>query len=366
MEILRSDHIIMTLDAGGTNFVFSAIKQAEEVVKPIVLPAYGHDLDKCLRNIIKGFEALLGELKEKPAAISFAFPGPADYARGIIGDLGNLPGFRGGVALGPMLEEHFKMPVFINNDGDLFAYGEAIYGLLPQVNKQLKEAGSEKQFENLVGLTLGTGFGGGLVRNNELFMGDNGAAAEVWLLRNPFDGNTFAEESISARSITGQYQLLAGVADKNLTPLDVYCIATGNKEGNTAAAKESFKLFGRALGMALAEIVTFVDGLVVIGGGLANARDLFFPSMLEEMNGYFHSSNAEKVKKLVMKVYDLHDDEAFGKFASGESRTIKVPYSSQEIQYDPEKRIGVGVSQLGASKAISLGACAFALNKLGL
>ncbi len=59
-------------------------------------------------------------------AISFAFPGPADYIHGIIGDLPNFPAFRGGIALGPYLEERFGMPVFINNDGNLFAYGEAI------------------------------------------------------------------------------------------------------------------------------------------------------------------------------------------------------------------------------------------------
>ena len=52
---------------------------------------------------------------------SFAFPGPADYPAGIIGDLAEYPAFRGGVALGPMLAERFGLPTFINNDGDLFA-----------------------------------------------------------------------------------------------------------------------------------------------------------------------------------------------------------------------------------------------------
>ena len=56
-------------------------------------------------------------LNEPPVAISFAFPGPADYKRGIIGDLGNLPSLRGGIALGPMLEAEFGIPVFINNGG---------------------------------------------------------------------------------------------------------------------------------------------------------------------------------------------------------------------------------------------------------
>ena len=96
-------------------------------------------------------------------ALSFAFPGPADYPNGIIGDLKNLPAFRGGVPLGPLLAETFGAPVFINNDGDLFAYGEAMAGLLPEVNGMLEAAGSPKRFRNLLGVTLGTGFGAGLV-----------------------------------------------------------------------------------------------------------------------------------------------------------------------------------------------------------
>ena len=134
-------------------------------------------------------------------AISFAFPGPADYPAGIIGDLGNLPGFRGGVALGPMLEDRFQIPVFINNDGDLFVYGEAIAGFLPYVNGLLEKAGSPKRYKNLFGVTLGTGFGGGIVRNGELFIGDNSMAGEVWLLRNKLDPAMNAEEGASIRAV---------------------------------------------------------------------------------------------------------------------------------------------------------------------
>lgn len=64
---------------------------------------------------------------KRSAAISFAFPGPADYPNGIIGGwLPNFPSFRDGVALGPFLQEKFGVPVFINNDGDLFAYAFAL------------------------------------------------------------------------------------------------------------------------------------------------------------------------------------------------------------------------------------------------
>src|ERR1039458_8866472 len=176
--------IVMTLDAGGTNLKFGALRGGETLVEGLSIPSEADNLDGCLSAIVRGFESVKRALPEPPAAISFAFPGPADYPRGIIGDLPNLPAFRGGVALGPMLEEKFGIPVFINNDGDLFVYGEAIAGFLPYVNGLLEEAGSPKRYKNLFGVALGTGFGGGIARDGELFPGDNSMAGEVWLLRN--------------------------------------------------------------------------------------------------------------------------------------------------------------------------------------
>ena len=151
------------------------------MVTPVRLPAHAHDLDKSLRGMVEGFKAVAGQLSRKPAAISFAFPGPADYPNGIIDNMGNLPAYGGGVALGAFLEETFGIPVFINNDGDLFAYGEAIAGLLPKTNQMLAEAGSPKRFKNLFGITLGTGFGAGIVSAGKLYPGDNSNAGEIWI-----------------------------------------------------------------------------------------------------------------------------------------------------------------------------------------
>lgn len=96
----------------------------------------------------------------------------------------NFPAFRGGIALGPYLEEKFKIPVFINNDGNLFAYGEALAGALPAINEKLAAAGSPKRYKNLLGITLGTGFGAGVVIDNRLLTGDNGCGGDVWIMRN--------------------------------------------------------------------------------------------------------------------------------------------------------------------------------------
>lgn len=356
--------VVLTLDAGGTNFVFSAIKAGEEIVKPVQLPSQGNELELCLKNIIKGFEQVKSQLTENPQAISFAFPGPADYVNGIIGDLGNLPGFRGGVALGPMLEDYFQLPVFINNDGDLFAYGEALFGLLPEINKQFRDAGLDKQYNNLIGVTLGTGFGGGVVKNNQLFLGDNGAAGEIWLLRNAFTNDVFAEESISARAIPREYFVESGKDPVAITPYDVYQIALGEIPGHRDAALASFKKFGHALGVGLADIITLVDGLVVIGGGLSQAWQLFAPEMLTYLNGSISDLKGNKMSRLVMKVWDLENQSTLDTFIYGHSQQVKVPFSGKLLNYDPLKRTGVGLSRLGANKSIALGAYGFALNKL--
>ena len=100
--------IVMTLDAGGTNFRFSAIRAGQLLSIRSASPAKADNLTRCLGNIVEGFSRVRSHCPAPPVAISFAFPGPADYPAGIIGDLGNLPGFRGGVALGPMLEDHVR------------------------------------------------------------------------------------------------------------------------------------------------------------------------------------------------------------------------------------------------------------------
>lgn len=363
----NDDRVVMTLDAGGTNFVFGAIRGFEEIVEPIHLPSAATHLDLCMANLKNGFHAVRSRLQENeihPVAISFAFPGPADYANGIIGDLGNLPAFRGGVALGAMLEEEFGIPVFVNNDGDLYAYGESIAGFLPWVNQQLEAAGSNKRHKNLVGLTLGTGFGGGLVTNGELFMGDNCSGMEVWLMSQRYKDCNI-EEQISIRAVKRGYANRIGVNFEDApTPKDIYDIGTGAKEGDKEAALESFREMGRSLGDALCNLITLFDGLVVIGGGVSGARELFVPAMLEEMRSRYDSCSGGQYPRLTQKVYYVEDKVALKEFVVGNVRQIKVPGSQKQVIYDPISRVAVGFSQIGTSKAISIGAYAFALKQI--
>lgn len=357
--------IVLTLDAGGTNFVFSAMQGNKDIVEHVTLPAEAHDLSRSLETIVTGFTRVISRLDHKPVAISFAFPGPADYPNGIIDNVGNLPAYAGGVALGPFLEEKFKLPVFINNDGDLFVYGEAIDGLLPKVNTMLADTGSPKRYNTLFGVTLGTGFGGGLVHNGELFIGDNSNATEIWITRNKVRPECFTEEGASIRAVRGTYARMAGLAfEKAPTPKDIADIAVGKKQGNKKAAQEAYRELGEVVGDALANATTLFDGLIVIGGGLSGAHQAFMPSLIDEMNGTIKNYKGDTLPRIVQKTFNLEDQGQREAFVAGAVKEITVPGTKRMIKYDPMKRVGVGVSVLGTNKAVSVGAYAFALHEI--
>ena len=365
MDLYRDERIVMTLDAGGTNFVFSALQRGKPVIEDVVKPANADNLELCIQTMIDGFREVSEKVDGSPVAISFAFPGPADYPRGIIGDLNNLPAFRGGVPLKSILEEAFDIPVFINNDGDLYAYGEALGGVLPEINQALEEAGSQKRYRNLVGLTLGTGFGGGIVRDGQLLIGDNSTAAEVWLFSNRYNTEVNAEDVVSTRAIQRVYAREAGIDYPNdLMPKDVFDIATGAREGNRQAALDAYRVTGRALGDTIANLLTLIDGIVVIGGGITGAKELYMPAVMEELGSDYHPSNTEKLPRLVQRIFNLDEEADRNSFYADYSKELPIPGTDKTIAYDPMPRLAVATSRIGASRAISLGAYAFALSSI--
>lgn len=360
----NDNRIVVTLDAGGTNFVFGAMKGCEFITDPVTYPSNAQDLDLCLETMVKGFHEIIDNLEEKPVAISFAFPGPADYPNGIIGGyLPNFPSFRDGVALGPFLQNEFGIPVFINNDGDLFAYGEALCGALPKLNKKLAEEGSSKRYRNLLGYTFGTGFGVGIVVNGELNRGDN-SCVETFCLPNKLKPGIIAEEGVAVRAIKRVYSEASGDHAHDYTPKDICEIAEGKKEGDEKAAKKAFAEFGEIAGNAMAIAAQLIDGIIVIGGGITAAQKFFLPSLLSELRSSFKTISGENVKRVQMEVFNLDDPLEFEKFAKGNKKTLTMKGTNHSVEFDDMKRIGVTFSKLGASKAISAGAYAFALSKI--
>lgn len=361
---ITDNRIVLTLDAGGTNFVFSAMQGYKEITEPIRLDAVSDSIQGCLDVLEHGFNLVKEQLSEEPVAISFAFPGPADYERGIIGDLGNFPAFRGGVAMGPYLQEKFGIPVYINNDGNLFAYGEALAGFLPEVNQTLQLNGVTRQYRNLLGITLGTGFGGGVVLDGVLLRGDNGCGGDVWCMRNERYPQMIAEEGVSIRAVRRVYQEESGQDVEGLTPFDIYQIAEGKREGNPQAAKEAFRQLGEVAGEAMANALNIVDGVAVIGGGLAGAGKYILPGVVAALKGTAGTFGGNSFPILQMDVFNWEDEADREKFVALGMGSVKVPRSDREIPYLNRRSICVGLSKNGASTSIMYGAYAYALRQL--
>ena len=202
-----------------------------------------------------------------------------------------------------------------------------------------------------------------MVIDNNLNRGDN-SCVETFCLRHRDMPDVIVEDGVAIRAVCRVYGEQSGNPDHGLTPKDICEIADGTREGNQAAAKEAFASLGRVAGAAISTAVTIIDGLVVIGGGVSAASRWIMPALLEEMRSKLRTLGGDEVNLVQMKVYDLENADEFELFAKGETKKVKVYGEERYVDYDCQKRVGIAISKLGASKAVSVGAYAFALSEL--
>lgn len=357
---------VVTLDAGGTNFRFSAMRGCEFVTETYELPTHPDDLGRLLGDLEEGFSHVIGCLDSRPVAISFAFPGPADYPNGVFPRrLTNFPCFEGGVALGPFLESRFGLPVFINNDADLFAYGEALAGALQEINAMIAKAGGVKRYHNLVGFILGTGFGIGITSRGSMFVGDN-CCSEIYCSPSKWGQTLIAEEGVSLRAVLRYYREFA--ADKAAAgytdSYDIFRIAEGELPGDMQAAQAAFAKFGEAAGYAIAQAACILDGVIVLGGGVSNAAKHFMPALMRELNAEMHTLDGNRLPRVPSRIHNLLDPGEFDEFVAGNTVELPVPGTDKTVKTDTQSRLGITLSHLGTSRATAIGAYCFALNAL--
>ena len=282
-------------------------------------------------------------------AIGISCGGPLDSRTGVVMSPPNLPGWDNIPIVG-IFEKEFGIRTAIHNDANACALAEWQFG-----------AGAGTR--NMIFLTFGTGLGVGLVIDNRLNRGDN-SCVETFCLRHKKMPEIIVEDGASIRAVKRVYGEASGDVNHTFEPKDICEIAEGKRPGDVEAAKKAFAEMGEIAGDAMATAVTLVDGLIVIGGGITAARKWIMPSLLNELRSKMHQLNGNELNRVQMKVYDLDDETEFREFAKGAQRPLKVYGTDRYVAYDPQKRIGVTISKLGASQAISVGAYAFALSQL--
>ena len=130
------------------------------------------------------------------------------------------------------------------------------------------------------------------------------------------------------------------------------------------AALKAYLDMSLVMAESLAHALTLVDGLIVIGGGIAGAAGLIVPNVLAHLNGSIQIGEREKIPRLVSKVFNVDDPSSWEAFIDDSEVEITVPFTDKKINYRQEKRIALGLSRLGTNKAVAIGAYAFALHQL--
>jgi len=236
------------IDLGGTNLKLGRIEQGV-VVQKVEIPTE-HDAQLCVQQMAAKLRELASDCP--PSQVGVGLPGVIDAERSRVLDAPNLP-FLADFPLAVELSALCRCPVVLENDANAAALGEA-------------HCGAGKDHPNFLFVTLGTGVGGGLIINHQLFRGPGGMAGEFGHLTVGHDrqcgcGALGCLEAIaSARAM----ETLAAQCSGQAKPLASLVEAAGNGDRDALAV---FQTAGACLGEAMAQVCLLLDLRVFIVGG---------------------------------------------------------------------------------------------------
>ncbi len=210
--------------------------------------------------------------------IGIGMPGPFEYDTGV-SRLEHKFAALYGMNLAKELQHYLKTstPIYFGNDASLFGLGEWW-------------AGAARGHERMIGVTLGTGLGGGFVADGRIYYSGQGVPPDGGIWNLPYLTG-IAEDCVSGPSLVKNYASKTG---QTLTPLDIAQVA---RNGNLSA-QETYLELGDHLGKILEPwINSFNASCVVVGGNIARSWDLFF-------NSFEKALGNQKVKLVASELYD--------------------------------------------------------------
>ena len=275
------------VDLGGTNLRIAAVDEQGTLMEKITLgtkTVLGRD------QVLNSMCDAIHQTSEKYKAsanllgVGIGVPGIMDKQTGMMRESPNLPGWAD-YPVRAEIERRLGTPVILENDANAAAFGE-------------KWLGAGRHVSDLAMLTLGTGVGGGIVMDGEIWHGMSGMAGEFGHMTVEPGGPQcgcgnrgcleqyasatavmrMAREAVAAGDAPGLAR--AASSDVEFSAREIYNLALQGDE----QARKIFRRVGRALGISLA---TMINGLnlemYVIGGGVSSAWQAFSPSIFEEL-----------------------------------------------------------------------------------
>jgi glucokinase len=272
-----NDQKILGIDIGGTKIHLGIVQQGEILEEVKFSTSAQAPWEQVLNQIIRGIEQLNGKEVE---GIGIGIPGLVDEEQGIVYNVQNIPSWKK-VPLKRNLEEFFNKPVFLTNDANSFILGEKVFG-------------KAKPYKNAVGLTLGTGFGSGIIAGGRLYSGTLSSAGELGSI--PYLDQTL-EDYCSGKFFLKQY---------GLSGEEVYQQA---EEGDEKAL-EILERFGHHIGEAIKIVLfAFAPEAIFLGGSVSSCYK-FFKVRMEESIGSFPFQVVRE--KLVIELSEMKNIAVLG------------------------------------------------------
>jgi glucokinase len=268
---------IIGVDLGGTNI------RVGKVNKNNIIDVYSQQItangseEKILSEIINSIYKIFDD---SVLGIGVGVPSVVDIKTGIVYDVQNIPSLKE-VKLKKILEEEFEAPTYINNDANCFAAGEKYFG-------------AGKNYNDIVGLIIGTGLGAGIYTDGKLYCGANCGAGEFGML--PYKDGVY-EDYCSGKYFTNN---LKTTGEK---------IFLNAEKGDKDAIK-IFSDFGTNLGHAVSAILLTIDPEIIILGGSVSIAFKYFKESMNEVLRNFPYQNS--VKKLIIEKSELNQVSVLG------------------------------------------------------
>lgn len=265
--------MIIGVDCGAT-FVKAGLVNKNIVIKRLEIKTEAQKGKAVsLKNLIFTIEKLFDS---KVKGIGIGFPSPVDTKTGLIREVNNMPGWKN-VFLKRIVENKFRVPCFINNDANCFTLAEFKYG-----------AGKKKK--NIVGITLGTGIGMGVIINKQLYGGSTGAAGEI--SRIPYNGQ-WIEKIANINFFDTIAKMGPQEFDKRL-------------KNNDIKARKLISQYGTNLGVIMVVVTNIIDPeLIVVGGGLSHLFTYFKKAMFIELKKHCYKETYKQLKIVKSKLKDV-------------------------------------------------------------
>ncbi len=276
--------IIGAVDIGGTKTAVGAVTDSGGVLERLELPTAPRDgFAAAMRRTTEMLRDVSRRIGAEYAGIGVACPGPLDPFAGIVGDVGNLPGWQGGNIVAE-LEGEFGVSVVLENDADSAALAEATWG-------------AAKESSRFIYVTISTGIGAGIILDGQLYRGVGGAHPEIGhqVLDESgphcYCGARGCWECLASGPAMTEWMRAQRSHDGALTAGQICELARQGDE----LARRAVEREGYYIGLGLANLVTiFAPDAIALGGGLMKSADLFLDRVREVILRIWTQVPAEK------------------------------------------------------------------------